>query len=115
MHIEKRKLGKKIKYYLAHSYREGSEINKFRKYLGTDLNPTKLKQRKEIAGKLILEEIHKYKIIKDPLDFKLLEKEIKLIKKIESQIPFKIHHLKKIGKNFLKYLLIIQMLLKEVE
>ena len=93
MHIEKRKQGKKTKYYLAHSYREGSKVHKFRKYLGTDLSDKKLKERKEIAEKLILEEIHKYKIIKDPLDFELTEQEIKEIKKLEAEIPLKISHL----------------------
>lgn len=93
MHIEKRKQGNKIKYYLAHSYREGSSVHKFRKYLGTDLSDKKLKERREIAEKLILEEIHKYKIIKDPLDFELTEQEIKEIKKLEAEIPLKISHL----------------------
>jgi len=93
MNIEKRKVGKKTKHYLAHSYREGSKVHKFRKYLGTDLNATKLKERKTIAEKLILEEIHKYKIIKDPLNFELSEKEIKTIKKLEKEIPVKISHL----------------------
>jgi len=69
MHIEKRKQGKRTKYYLAHSYREGIKVHKFRKYLGTGLSDKKLKERREIAEKLILEEIHKYKIIKNPLKF----------------------------------------------
>lgn len=93
MHIEKRKLKGKIKYYLAHSHREGSKVHKFRKYLGQDLKPEKLNERKRIAEKLILEEIHKYNIIKDPLHFELSEEEIKSIKKLESEIPFKISHL----------------------
>jgi len=93
MNIERRKVGKKIKYYLAHSYREGKKVHKFRKYLGTDLSATKLKERKVIAEKLILEEIHKYKIIKDPLNFELSEEEIKTIKKLEKEIPVKISHL----------------------
>ncbi|MFH1608362.1 MAG: Fic family protein [archaeon] len=93
MNIEKRKVGKKIKYYLAHSYREGKKVHKFRKYLGTNLSATKLKERKTIAEKLILEEIHKYKIIKDPLNFELSEEEIKAIKKLEKEIPVKISHL----------------------
>ena len=93
MNIEKRKIGKKIKYYLAHSYREGTKVHKFRRYLGTDLSEQKLKERKVIAEKLILEEIYKYKIIKDPLDFELSEKEIKAVKIIESEIPIKISHL----------------------
>jgi len=93
MHIEKRKQGKKIKYYLAHSYREGLKVHKFRKYLGTDLSLNKLKERKGIAEKLILEKIHKYKIIKDPLNFELSKEEIKVIKKLEAEIPIKISHL----------------------
>ena len=42
MHIEKRKFGKIVKYYLSHSYREGSKVYKFRNYLGKDLNKQKL-------------------------------------------------------------------------
>ena len=91
MHIEKRKIKGKTKYYLAHSYREGSKVHKFRKYLGS--NQEKLKERKKIAEKLILEEIHKYNIIRDPLQFELSKEEIKSIKEIESEIPLKIAHL----------------------
>lgn len=93
MNIEKRKVGRKVKYYLAHSYREGKRVHKFRKYLGTDLSAVRLKERKAIAEKLILEEIHKYKIIKDPLDFDLSKEEIEAIKKLEREIPIKISHL----------------------
>jgi len=38
MFIEKRRQGKKIKYYLAHSVREGNRVVKKRKYLGSDLS-----------------------------------------------------------------------------
>ncbi len=93
MHLEKRKSDKKIKYYLAHSYREGERVHKFRKYLGVNLSSGKLKEREKIAEKLILEEIHKYNIIKDPLHFELSQDEIKEIKKLESEIPIKISHL----------------------
>lgn len=93
MHIEKRKQKDKIKYYLAHSYREGVKVFKFRKYLGQDLTKEKLDERKRIAEKLVLEEIHKYNIIKDPLRIELSNEEINSIKKIESQIPIKISHL----------------------
>ncbi|MBU1205147.1 MAG: Fic family protein [Nanoarchaeota archaeon] len=93
MHIEKRKNGKRIKYYLAHSYREGQKVHKFRKYLGQDLTKEKLNERKQIAEKLILEEIHKYNIIKDPLHFELSKEEIEEIKALEAEIPLKISHL----------------------
>ena len=93
MHIEKRKEGKQIKYYLAHSYREGQKVHKFRKYLGNGLKKGLLDERKRIAEKLILEEIHRYKIIKDPLQIELSEEEIKSIRKLEARIPLKISHL----------------------
>ena len=93
MHIEKRKSGKSIKYYLAHSYREGSKVHKFRKYLGKDLKKDKIEERKKIEGKLILEEIHKYNIIKDPLHFELSQDEIAQIKQLEKEIPLRISHL----------------------
>ncbi len=95
MHLEKRKVKEKIKYYLAYSYREGSKVHKFRKYLGQDLSQKKLKDRKSIAEKLILKEIHKYKVIRDPLHFKLSKEELEFVKKLEAEIPVKIHHLSK--------------------
>src|SRR3989338_7597715 len=97
MYIEKRKAGKRIKYFLAHSYREGSKVHKFRKYLGQDLKLNMLNKGKKIAEKLILEEIHRYKIIKDPLQIELSKEEIDSIRKLEAQIPLKISHLSENG------------------
>ncbi|MBI5871805.1 hypothetical protein HZB88_01845 [archaeon] len=93
MHIEKRKAGKRIKYFLSHSYREGQKVYKFRKYLGQDLKPDLLEERKIIAEKPIIEEIHRYKIIKDPLQVELSEEDISAIRRLEAQIPLKISHL----------------------
>jgi Fic family protein len=95
MHLEKRKVGKRIKYFLAHSYREGRRVHKFRKYLGQDLKQELLEDRMEIAEKIILEEIHKYKIIQDPLSIELSDKELDEIRGLETQIPLKIKHLSK--------------------
>lgn len=93
MHLEKRKFGRRTKYFLSHSYREGAKVHKFRKYLGQDLSSKLLKDREIIAEKLILEEIHKYNIINDPLKIELSKKEINELKKLETQIPLKISHL----------------------
>ena len=46
MYIEKRKEGKKIKYYLAHSFREGGKVHKIRKFLGKDISKEELKRIK---------------------------------------------------------------------
>jgi len=62
MYIEKKKTKKGIKYYLAHSFREGKKIHKIRKLLGTDLTKKVLEDRKKKAKQLILEEIEKYQI-----------------------------------------------------
>ena len=93
MHIEKRKQKKRIKYYLAHSFREGSKVHKIRKYLGVDLKETILKERKQKAEALILEEINKYKIIQDPLNMELSKKDLEIVKKLEAKIPLRVSHL----------------------
>ena len=93
MYIEKRNVNERVKYYLAHSFREGNKIHKIRKYLGADLSHEILEERKEKAGKLILEEINQYKIIQDPLQIKLPEKEIDFVKGLEAKEKLKIFHL----------------------
>src|SRR3989344_93018 len=82
MHIEKRKVGKQTKYYLAHSFREGKRVHKLRKFLGADLKSSLLKERKAKAQELILEEINRYSIIKDPLQYELSREDLEEIKKI---------------------------------
>lgn len=93
MHLEKRKTGQKVKFFLSHSYREESKVHKFRKYLGQGLNRKLLEERKILAEKLILKDIHKYNLINDPLKIELSTKEITEIKKLEAQIPLKISYL----------------------
>jgi Fic family protein len=95
MHVEIRKEGKKKKYYLSHSYREGKKIYKLRKYLGQELRAGLLEERRVIAEKLILEEIHRYNIIEDPLQVVLSGEEIDRIRLLEKQITLKISHLSK--------------------
>lgn len=93
MYIEKRKTKKGVNYYLGHSFREGTKIHKIRKYLGRDLNSKLLTERKEKAEKLILDEINHYKIISDPLQKPLSEKEINFVKTLEVNKKIKIIHL----------------------
>ena len=93
MYIEKRKSKGKIRYYLGHSFREGRKVHKIRKFLGTDLDEKTLKERKEKAKLLVLEEINKYRTIRDPLKFELSQEEINYLKEVEKQIPVKISHL----------------------
>jgi len=55
MYIEKRKVGKSIKYYLVHSYRENNKVEKIRRYLGANLSEVELRDKKRRAEKIILE------------------------------------------------------------
>lgn len=93
MHVEKRKVGKKVKYYLAHSFREGKKVHKARKYLGANLTTKLLEERKSIAKTLIGEEIRTYKVIRDPLNFELAAEKLAWVKGIQASIPVKISHL----------------------
>ncbi|MDP2925139.1 MAG: Fic family protein [Nanoarchaeota archaeon] len=93
MYIEKRKIKNGIKYYLGHSFREGTKIHKIRKYLGKDLNEKILKERQEKAEGLILEEINQYKIIKDPIQTPLSKEEIGFVENIEKNQKLKVFHL----------------------
>ena len=93
MYVEKRKVKGKIKYYLAHSFREGGKVHKIRKYLGADLNKSLLRERLEKVEKLILKEIDKYKIIKDPLYDKVSQEEVEFIKELQSAADLKVIHL----------------------
>ena len=93
MNIEIRKAGKKKKYYLAHSFREGKKVKKIRRYLGADLNKQKLEALKKRAEEILKLQIESYKTIRNPLKSQLSEHEIALIKKLISRNPIKIKHL----------------------
>jgi Fic family protein len=93
MYVEKRNYYGKTRYWLAHSFREGGKIHKIRKLLGTNLSPEILEDRKKKAEQLILDEINKYKVIKDPLHDKISKEEIEFIKRLQSEANLKIVHL----------------------
>ncbi|MBU4086656.1 MAG: Fic family protein [Nanoarchaeota archaeon] len=93
MYIEKKKTKKGIKYYLAHSFREGNKIHKIRKLLGTDLNKGVLEERIKKAEQLIKEETERYQIIQDPLEKELTKEEIAFVERLQKENNFKIYHL----------------------
>ena len=92
MYLEKRKENTKTKYYLNHSYREGSKVHKVSKYLGTDLSKEKLTERKQIAEKLILEEVYKFQLQTDLLAIEFSKRELDEIKKLQKNISINIEH-----------------------
>ena len=93
MNIEIKKQGKKKKYYLNHSFREGKKVKKIRRYLGSDLTETELENLRKRAELLIKEQIEFYKKTKDPLKQELTEKELKFLESIEPYEIINIDHL----------------------
>jgi len=96
MYVEKRKYYGKTKYWLSHSFREGGKVHKIRKLLGSNLSSEVLRERTEKAKQLILDEINKYKIIKDPLQDKISKEELKFIKRLQVEANLKVIHLSEI-------------------
>lgn len=91
MHIEKRRAGKKTKYYLAHAIRVGDKVRKIRVYLGVDSKA--VKERRASAEQIIMERIKAYEIISDPFRHALNTREIEEIKSMEAKGDIRIKHL----------------------
>ena len=90
MHIEKRRAGKRTKYYLAHAIRIGRKVRKIRVYLGTDKKAVKAKRGK--AEQIINERIRAYEVISDPFRQAPTSKEIEEIKSLEAKGSISIRH-----------------------
>jgi len=89
MYVEKRKVGKSIKYYLVHSYRVGKKVEKIRKYLGTNLSKEELERKKERVKKILsklLDEINTKVFF-----FTLTKKQVEVLNKFNDKI--KVVHL----------------------
>jgi len=93
MYLEQRKNTHGMKYYLAHSFREGGKVHKIRVYLGTNLTKHVLYQRTERAKELLSQQLNSFKIIRSPIDYKFSKREIELIKSLKAKARFKIFHL----------------------
>ncbi|MEK6970170.1 MAG: Fic family protein [archaeon] len=93
MFVEIRKIGRKEKYYLVHSFRQGNKVRKIRRYLGTDLSPEKMKQVREIGEKQILTRVNAFKRINDPLLEVLSTGELNQIKELQAKQDFSVFHL----------------------
>ncbi len=91
MFLEKRKAGKRTKYYVVHSFRDGKKVVKLRRYIGTDLPPEKLRKAREKAESFIRAQLREYREIRNPLTQTLSDTEIEQIKKLQHKI--RIYHL----------------------
>lgn len=84
MYIEKRSVGKSVKYYLVHSYRDGDKVEKIRRHLGTNLTQEELKTKEESAKKIILELLKE--INTNVFSFSLTKKQIERLNNYNKEI-----------------------------
>ncbi len=97
MYLEKRKLGKNVKYYLVHSYREGKKVEKIRRYLGSNLSKEELKKKLASSKKIILDLIKE--LDTEIFFFSLTKKQIEVLNKYNDRLSVS-HFSKKEWKNF---------------
>ena len=93
MHVEKRLVGEKRKYYLAHSYRSGSKIMKARVFLGSDLDQAEVERLAETARGRLEDKIRSAKRVGDPYRTILSSQEMKEITLLTTKVKMKLAHL----------------------
>lgn len=84
MYLERRRSGKKIKYYLIHSYRENRKVEKIRRYLGVNLSKEELDRKRKKAEKIILDLIEEMNT--KVFFFTLTKKQIESLNKYNERI-----------------------------
>jgi len=89
MYIEKRIVGMSTKYYLVYSYREKKNVNKIRKYLGSDLSVEELVKAKAEAEQEIKKVIGE--LSTEIFNFSLTKNQVEKLNNYDRQI--KIHHI----------------------
>jgi Fic family protein len=93
MYLEIRKTKKAVKYYLAHSLREGGKVHKIRVYLGSNLKKKVLLERQQRATELLHQQVNSFKIIRSPINYKFTKRDRELINSLKKRAKFKIFHL----------------------
>lgn len=93
MHIEVRIVGKKRKYYLAHSIRRGKNVKKLRYFLGVNLSKKELNKKRKLGESVISERIKRYEIIMDPFYVSIDSKELQEIKSLYNTEKIGVVHL----------------------
>jgi Fic family protein len=93
MYLEQRKSKNGVKYYLAHSFREGGKVHKSRVYLGSNLGASVLAERELKAKDLLSQQLNSFKIIRSPINYKFSKHEEELVKKLKKKAKLKVIHL----------------------
>ena len=93
MYLEQRKTKNGVKYYLAHSFREGGKVHTIRVYLGSNIEVHILETRKAKAAELLGQQLNSFRIIRSPLNYKFSKREADLVQKLKRRARLKVIHL----------------------
>ncbi|MDP1728990.1 MAG: Fic family protein [archaeon] len=93
MYLEQRKTKSSVKYYLAHSFREGGKVHKSRVYLGSNIDKKILEERKSRATELLMQQLNSFKIIRSPINYKFTKREADMVQKLKRRARIKLMHL----------------------
>lgn len=93
MHLETREKNGSKKYYLAHSFRDGSSVKKVRVFLGRDLTKEAIKERAKNAETELQKRLEEAKAIRDPFLTVLSPAELKELMTLEARGELQIRHL----------------------
>jgi Fic family protein len=93
MYLEIRQGKEGKKYYLTHSYRKAGRVTKIRLYLGANLGSAELKLARKKAEDHLWKEIEADRIIRDPLETVLSQKEVEELNGLEAHANLKVVHL----------------------
>jgi fido (protein-threonine AMPylation protein) len=93
MHIETRRQGRRIKYYLAHSTRRGARVLKARLFLGSDLTQDDLSRRRPGAEKELRSRLEAATVVRDPLKTVLSDRELEQLRSLQPRGLPRISHL----------------------
>ncbi|XHH08675.1 MAG: Fic family protein [Candidatus Bathyarchaeia archaeon] len=96
MHIETREKNGSKKYYLAHSFRDGSRVKKIRIFLGRDLTEETLNERAKNAETELQKRAEEAKAIRDPFLTVLSPVELKELKTLEARGELHVRHLSEV-------------------
>ncbi|MDP2717267.1 MAG: hypothetical protein Q8P02_00835, partial [Candidatus Micrarchaeota archaeon] len=101
MHIEKRSVKGRVKYYVAHSQRKGKKVRKTRIYLGRDLTDEQISHQLEQAKTRIEKQLRAERALTDPFIRQVNAGQLDEFKGLATKLPIRVEHLT--PKNWLKF------------
>ncbi len=93
MHLEIREKNSSKKYYLAHSFRAGAAVKKVSVYLGSNLNPQELEEKRVSGEKKLRDKMKAAQAIPDPYFTALSSSECKELITLEARGELQVLHL----------------------